>query len=150
MIEIQGIDATAITEVDERLQAEIDKKETPEGAQEKADTAEANAKEEIDKLEKDIMDDDGEVVKVVESGSNANGEYIRYSDGMQYCWGEFVGKPVNTQKGSIYYSDSTEWSFPKGFKSRPVYAAAGVQAAGIWADISSRPTINNVFFREFS
>src|SRR5699024_11649473 len=47
-IEIQGIDATAITEVDERLQAEIDKKETPEGAQEKADTAEANAKEEID------------------------------------------------------------------------------------------------------
>src|SRR5699024_1246403 len=41
-IEIAGLVGTAMTEVEERLQADIDNKETPEGAQEKAHTAEAN------------------------------------------------------------------------------------------------------------
>src|SRR5699024_11419677 len=104
-IELQGIDATAITEVDERLQAEIDKKETPEGAQEKADTAEANAKEEIDKLEKDIMDDEGEVVKLVESGRNAIGYYMRWRDRKQECWMSFSegdGLAQTTKAGEVY------------------------------------------------
>ena len=133
-IEIQGIDATAITEVDERLQAEIDKKETPEGAQEKADTAEANAKEEIDKLEKDIMDDDGEVVKVVESGSNEAGSYTRWSDGRQECWME-KSQTANISEGNIYKSSNDTVKFPKNFDdSYDIFIAARVRSVNRWAN----------------
>lgn len=142
-IEIQEINATAITEVEQRLQDEINKKETPEGAQAKANKAEANALKAINNLETKIYSDVDEVVKVVEKGSNANGEYVRYSDGMQYCWGEPFSQIANVSIGSLYRSETKEWTYPKPFISQPVFISAGVQSYARWADIAGRPGANS-------
>ena len=50
-----------------------------------------------------------------ERGSNANGEYVRFSDGTQICWRTFSVGPVNTAHGSQYISAATTWNFPAAF-----------------------------------
>ncbi len=50
---------------------------------------------------------------IVESGSNANGEYHRFGDGTQICW--------NFHRLSGYVSNRlrTSWYYPKAFKTVP-------------------------------
>ena len=49
---------------------------------------------------------------VIESGDNANGNYVRFADGTQICWGK-----VNYGVVSVSQDDSvhTEWIFPAAF-----------------------------------
>lgn len=57
---------------------------------------------------------------VVEGGSNANGDYVRFADGTQIC--TFVGADVNanTANGAIFTSSgSTTWTFPATFSVAP-------------------------------
>ncbi|GIO25158.1 hypothetical protein [Oceanobacillus sp. J11TS1] len=138
-VEIQQINATAITEVDERLQGLIATKETPEGAQAKANAAKDSALKAIGDLETKIYSDINEVVKVVERGSNANGEYIRYSDGMQYCWAEPFSQTATIAAGNIYRSELQTWTYPKPFAKLPVSVSAQALSYARWADISGRP-----------
>ncbi len=149
-VEIQQIDSTAITEVDERLQAEIDKKETPQGAQDKADAAELNAKSAVTALENEIMDDDSEVLKVVESGSNANGRFIRYSDGTQMCWHRGVSMATNTAQGAIYRSTSSTWTFPKEFINNNISVSATAETYAQWADLGGNPSSDGVAIVHYS
>jgi len=50
---------------------------------------------------------------VIEYGSNANGEYIRFADGTQICWGEVI----------TAFNDVLQllrvWTFPAAFVSGP-------------------------------
>lgn len=46
-------------------------------------------------------------VNIVERGSNANGEYVRYADGTQICWG-------STSTGA---SGPVTWTYPVAFAS---------------------------------
>ena len=58
----------------------------------------------------------------IESGSNANGNWIKYSDGTMICYREVTGsKNINTQWGSsLYYADiTTEYTFAQEFISPP-------------------------------
>jgi len=147
--EIFQMNPDAIFSLEERLQKEIDKKETPEGAQEKADKAETNAKQTVTDLEQEIYGDDSDIVKVVESGSNANGEYIRYSDGMQYCWGD-LKLTANVSLNSLYRSESEEWTYPKAFKEKPYFVSASAQAYTRWADIASFPSKDSCSIVQFA
>lgn len=55
---------------------------------------------------------------VIERGSNANGEYVRFADGTQICWSpqlEFTA--VTTVIGSGFRSDTVTWTFPAAFAS---------------------------------
>lgn len=69
---------------------------------------------------------------VVESGSNSNGEFVRYADGTQICWGTVSPSIGSTQWGSsgVYRSDTSgnndaDWTYPKSFVSDPkVFADA--------------------------
>ena len=59
----------------------------------------------------------------IESGSNANGSYIKYGDGTMICWNrESVSNiQVATQDGGIYKSaDITLKNFPVEFNEIPV------------------------------
>lgn len=149
-VEIQQIDSTAITEVDERLQAEIDKKETPAGAQEKADAAELNAKSAVTALENEIMDDDSEVLKVVESGSNANGRFIRYSDGTQMCWHRGLKMATDTVQGNIFRSTTATWTFPREFVDNNISVSATSETYAQWADLGGGPFSDRVAIVHFS
>src|SRR5690625_1722403 len=93
---------------------------------------------------------DDDVLKVVESGSNANGNYVRYSDGMQYCWGTVRGGAVNEKVGELYRSEPHRIDYPKPFSERPTNVSLGVQNVNRWADISGRPSVDVVSFRQFS
>ena len=149
-VEIQQIDSTAITEVDERLQAEIDQKETPVGAQAKADTAEVNAINAVNELENEIMDDDSEVLKVVESDSNANGRFIRYSDGTQMCWHRGLAMATDTVQGDIFRSTSSTWTFPKEFIDNNISVSATAETYAQWADLGGYPSTTSVAVVHYS
>ncbi len=56
---------------------------------------------------------------VIEYGSNANGEYIRYADGTQICWLKKVGADGINQAYSSLFLGTYSWSFPAAFASPP-------------------------------
>jgi hypothetical protein len=61
---------------------------------------------------------------VVDSGSNANGYYVKYSSGLMICW-QFISVTGQTWSsvpiaGSTYYYHAGIWTFPATFASNPV------------------------------
>lgn len=60
---------------------------------------------------------------VIERGTNANGDYVRFADGTQICTSvNLVTGPVTTASGALYVSASLIWTFPAGFIAAPVVA----------------------------
>lgn len=59
-----------------------------------------------------------EDVFVVEKGDNANGHFIKYSNGVLECWGaiEAVSNFVQVSSG-VWSSDTITWTFPSTFNS---------------------------------
>lgn len=134
-VEIQKLNPDAIIAMETRLQSEIDDRETPQGSQAKADIAEGNAIAEVEGLRSNIYDDESEVVKLVESGSNANGHYMRWSDGRQECWGMEISQNANTSDGIVYRSSSERVDYPKSFSNDyPVFVNARVLSINRWAN----------------
>ena len=94
---------------------------------------------------------------VIERGSNANGEYVRFADGTQICISQFTGalSPSAYGSGGIYKSQFT-WTQPASFVGvAAVYASGvdngaqgwggGVTASGTSVDVSwfsTTPTIS--------
>lgn len=93
----------------------------------------------------------GQMVYVVEEGRNENGNYIRYSDGYQVCWGEPFSQAITESLGDIYRSESTTWTFPKPFDSNtPVFTSASTNNAARWAGPSGTGSNTSVSIRQFS
>ncbi|WP_288994724.1 pyocin knob domain-containing protein [uncultured Gemmobacter sp.] len=87
--------------------------------------------------------------KVIERGSNANGEYVRFADGTQICTAIAAGVDAATAAGPIYMrSNLLTWTFPASFLSAPVVAGGGGNAAR-WLGINA-PSVGNVQYRVFS
>lgn len=62
----------------------------------------------------DVSQSDGVPTgSVIQRGGNANGEFVRFADGTQYCWNDKL-----TTGGGSTYSSSATWVFPAGFSSR--------------------------------
>src|SRR5690606_11134998 len=60
-----------------------------------------------------IFSKDNLVDSIVEQGSNANGQYIRYDNGIQICWTKrTVNANVASAQGSIFVSGTLTWTFP--------------------------------------
>ena len=59
---------------------------------------------------------------IVEMGSNANGEYVRWGNGLQVCFARFdtLGAPYTTAVGPLYArNEDYNWVFPSAFASPP-------------------------------
>lgn len=53
---------------------------------------------------------------IIESGSNANGSYVKYADGTMICRHKIITTLVmTTATGSCYRSIITDWTFPVAF-----------------------------------
>lgn len=56
---------------------------------------------------------------LIESGSNANGEYLRFADGTQICW--FLkllsDEAVQTPAGPLFVAAMQNWTYPAAFAS---------------------------------
>jgi len=61
-------------------------------------------------------------VPVVEWGSNDNGSYVRWSNGLQICWGSktFPGEGWSGS-GDKWYLTGQSLTFPVPFDSRPIF-----------------------------
>lgn len=84
---------------------------------------------------------------IVERGSNANGEYVRFADGTQICTYNAVFSITTTAAGSIH-RDSTNvgaWSYPSAFAAAPAVSTAAASNAA-WAGVgaASATQLNSV------
>jgi hypothetical protein len=53
---------------------------------------------------------------IIESGSNANGEYVKWADGTMMCFSpDLVGNGTWTVAGSQYYQSLAAWTHPATF-----------------------------------
>ncbi|MCA2011161.1 DUF2793 domain-containing protein [Cereibacter sphaeroides] len=60
---------------------------------------------------------------IMERGSNANGEYVRFADGTQICWASIDETPTAwaTAEGAFFRrSSSLTWTYPAAFIAAPV------------------------------
>nr|WP_315446133.1 phage tail protein [uncultured Pseudomonas sp.] len=81
---------------------------------------------------------------IIERGTNASGEYVRYADGTQICWKRIGTSSVNSASGSLFLSNAVgSGSYPMAFISIPTVSAmacvSGYQWA-LWAANASEPT----------
>lgn len=61
---------------------------------------------------------------ILEKGSNANGEYVRFADGTQLCWHEFTAElAINTALMGGFRSLDMTWTFPAAFAGVPSASA---------------------------
>lgn len=70
---------------------------------------------------------------IVESGSNANGTYVRYADGTQICGGTTSAQTTDTvYSGTMYYNGTvSEGTFPAVFSVAPQVIANAVRSDGV-------------------
>lgn len=77
---------------------------------------------------------------IIESGSNANGRYIKYADGTMICHRRNITYgPVNQAVGSVFQGANLTVTFPATFSENPT-VTVGSDSANTWAsgfDISS-------------
>lgn len=70
---------------------------------------------------------------IIERGSNANGEYVRFADGTQICTFTGLANPANLTAGSIFKSSSLTWTFPAAFIANPTVSGAS-ESINRWVD----------------
>lgn len=66
--------------------------------------------------------------RIVESGSNYNGSYIRYDDGTQICWASHSPTSfgsVQTGTDTNYKYKNKTWGYPAAFAAAPIVITSG-------------------------
>lgn len=56
---------------------------------------------------------------LLQRGSNANGEFVKFADGTMICTGLGPALSVETLANGLYVSELTNWTFPSAFSSAP-------------------------------
>lgn len=83
---------------------------------------------------------------IIESGSNANGNYVKFSDGTLICW--YYGSKnvaINKAYGSLYQGTIT-CTFPAAFYSKPAVSIGQAKwgTGASWGAVSSTNTTSTV------
>lgn len=89
---------------------------------------------------------------IVERGSNANGQYVRYADGTQMCWGIAPASDItDVVAGPVFRANAARiFTFPAAFSGSPPSVGANIDksAGGMgsnWATITANyPTLTQV------
>ncbi|UOA29033.1 DUF2793 domain-containing protein [Pseudosulfitobacter sp. DSM 107133] len=73
---------------------------------------------------------------VIERGSNASGDYVRFADGTQICTREVSGVDTDISAGAIFRGSPTSLDYPAAFASGTIVAGAGssVNTGHIWVN----------------
>ena len=68
---------------------------------------------------------------VIERGSTANGDYVRFADGTQICTAALNAVACTTTEGTMFASNTDTWTFPVSFTpgSAPVISGSGGAAS---------------------
>ena len=88
---------------------------------------------------------------VLDTGSNTNGNWIRYENGVMQCWHDWTQQlALDTAYGGIgLYQGSGLWTFPQAFISPPnVSVGMAKWASGAsWGQVANPPTTTQVAIR---
>lgn len=92
-----------------------------------------------------IADETGRLLSqsvIVDSGSNANGRWIKYADGTMICYYDATFGPASTQSGGLYVSLNFEWIFPQPFINGNVTVSDSVKYGygSVWTGSASTNT----------
>ena len=87
----------------------------------------------------------------IESGSNANGNWVKYSDGTMICWNsmQVTDQAIATQYGdSILYLGRRTITFPQEFTNIPAVSCSQFRhgTGGSWGGVGDVSKINAVLF----
>lgn len=81
------------------------------------------------------------VAGIVESGSNENGSWVKFSDGTMIQWGRKTLQNVEfAQTGGIYYSQRQVFPFPQVFIQNPSISISGTTSNICWIGNSTSNT----------
>lgn len=72
---------------------------------------------------------------IIERGSNANGDYVKYADGTLICSSvSAVLATTTTASGSIFFAGSQAFTFPAAYTASPVVSELVIRSSGVtWA-----------------
>ncbi len=77
---------------------------------------------------------------IIERGSNANGDYVRFADGTQICTSPQWVLDTNVPSGSLFRSAEQIWVFPAAFSAVPMVHATNMNNTEIWGAARSSST----------
>jgi hypothetical protein len=79
---------------------------------------------------------------VIERGSNSSGQYVRFADGTQICWGSSPGATANNAAASgVYFSGLITVGYPIAFSAAPVLSGSTTAQTGAlsWVGYPATP-----------
>lgn len=81
---------------------------------------------------------------IIERGSNANGEYVRWADGTQICRHiQWTTNTVTTARGNVFCTGSDVWDFPATFAAAPSVSHSEQGGVGYcWTGLGAGVTEN--------
>lgn len=83
-----------------------------------------------------LAQDESGAVYIVDKGENANGHYIRYSDGRQECWYQDPSlTQANRSSGDIFF-EYKEYEYPAPFIEQPMVQGFALRSNGVvWSGV---------------
>lgn len=83
---------------------------------------------------------------IIESGSNANGNYVKFADGTMICHNIITlsNLPITTALGSLYNTDNLTWTFPSTFIDTNTKIFGGLVGSNIIGFITDLGTQNTL------
>lgn len=92
---------------------------------------------------------------IIEYGSNANGEYVKFADGTMFCSFSSLGSyAVQTAVGALFGESAMRtWTYPAAFAAAPhVVASAGRATADVFTPLlhAGVPNANSCNYRSLS
>lgn len=80
---------------------------------------------------------------VIETGSNANGQYTRFASGLQICRSGDIPAEITTAVGALWRSTATIWAYPAAFSEKPFVTGGGVNNASfMWITAGQANTLS--------
>jgi hypothetical protein len=83
---------------------------------------------------------------IIEAGSNTNGSYVKYSNGVLICWKQVVlNVSISTANGSLYFSSSTGntlGNWPVAFSATPATSVKLMDRSNTFAWVANTDSIS--------
>jgi hypothetical protein len=77
---------------------------------------------------------------IIQRGSNANGEFVRFADGTQICTRTTTASGVTVAAGNVFRSDPVTWTFPAEFAALPTVGGGSLSSSGRWVALNALST----------
>lgn len=90
---------------------------------------------------------------IIERGSNANGEYVRFADGTQICLSPAINSAITTAVGSIFSNQGSSpptWTFPAAFSTPPQVVTLPGTNSSTWGGANAAETTTTAGLRVFA